>query len=697
MQLDAPVTSLRGLTSANRTALATMGIETLKDLIFYFPARYDDFTATRLIAELEPEDQATVIAVLKSVRSRRGWRRRVAITEAVVADESGEIGLLWFGQPFIAKQLVVGDRYRFAGKVAKNKYGTRIANPRYEAAAAEAPTYAAPIMPVYPLSAGISQRTMVRLVRACLPLANELAETLPQQVMDANGLMPLAEAVKAAHFPPTAARREAARRRLAFDELFKMQLAVGRTRALRGERSAAAVPFDEAATREFVASLPFPLTGDQKKAAWEAIRDTGRGVPMHRLVDGDVGSGKTAVAAIVMANAARAGFQCALMAPTEILARQHFETLSRYFSGSDIATALVTNAYKRSSRAGKTISCGSKAERAALLDAVAEGEIRVVIGTHALIEQAVGFAKLALVVIDEQHRFGVNARRALVGKSGMPGLEPHLLSMTATPIPRSLALTVFGDLDLSLIKEKPKERLPISTALVSPRERKKTESFVHREIAAGRQAFYVCPLIDESDTLGAASVKEMYRRLSQEIFPDLAIGMLHGRMGAAEKEAVMDDFLRKKIHLLVSTSVVEVGVDVPNASVMCIEGAERFGLAQLHQFRGRVGRGAHQSYCFLLPSDWTTAIKQRLSALVKHADGFALAEMDLRLRGPGDILGDTQSGLFPDLRLANFDDLGLIRAAREAAAEILDSDPQLTRHAALKIALEEKVARAHLE
>ncbi|MEK9151790.1 MAG: helicase-related protein, partial [Patescibacteria group bacterium] len=416
-----------------------------------------------------------------------------------------------------------------------------------------------------------------------------------------------------------------------------------------------------------------------------------------RLLDGDVGSGKTAVAAVAMVNAARADFQCALMAPTEILARQHFETLKRLYAGQPFTIALVTNGYKRSATGGKEISCANKAEAAILLDAVAKGQVAVVVGTHALIEDAVRFRSLALAVVDEQHRFGVDTRRRLTKKSGVDGVEPHLLSMTATPIPRSLALTVFGDLDLSLLRRKPSNRRPVKTKLVAPKGRAAAYEFIRREIAGGRQVFVVCPLIDQSDLLEVTSVKEEFDRLRKEVFPEANIAMLHGKLSSAEKEQVMKDFLERNSDILVSTSVVEVGVDVPNASVIVIEGAERFGLSQLHQFRGRVGRAEHQSHCFLFPTNFSPQVRDRLKAMTEHADGFALAEIDLKIRGPGDILGEQQSGFVPSMLAAALGDLDLVKNSRQAAADILESDPELEKHQPLRASLTAAVDEAHLE
>ncbi|HTK04789.1 MAG TPA: ATP-dependent DNA helicase RecG, partial [Candidatus Eisenbacteria bacterium] len=602
---------------------------------------------------------------------------------------------IWFNQPYLANSLKEGEEYRFAGKAVKTKFGLRLANPLYEPLGGGR-GLVRPLMPVYSLPAGVSQFVMRKLVAACKGAIEGVIDPLPQALRKTNDLVGKVEAVRGAHFPETLEQRDAARRRLAFDEVLALQLAIGRTKRLRRSKKAVPVPFDEEGTKAFVRSLPFTLTDDQRKAAWAALKDMAGDTPMHRLLDGDVGSGKTAVAAIAMVNAARAGLQSALMAPTEILARQHFETFKRFFAGQGLTIALWTNAYRRSATGGKEIDCATKKDAENLRNAIAAGEADAIIGTHALVEEKLRFSSLAFAAIDEQHRFGVRTRQLLCTKSGMPGSEPHLLSMTATPIPRSLALTAFGDLDLSILREKPKGRQDIATRVLGPRIKHEAYARIRDEVAAGRQAFVICPLIDPSDALGIESVTEAFKRLKKEEFPDATMGMLHGKLTSDEKESVMRDFAEGTTSILVSTSVVEVGVDVPNATVMCIEGAERFGLSQLHQFRGRVGRGEHRSSCFLLPSFSSPATDERLSAMTTHADGFTLAEKDLALRGPGDMLGVAQSG-HPALRMASLADLDLIAAARDAATSLLDADPELVRHKELRAYLAEEIEDAHLE
>ncbi len=695
MRLDDPVTGIRGLTAKNKAALEAMGLVTVRDLLFHFPFRHDDFSTLTSLADIEPGTEATVVARVGKMRNRRSFKRRMTITEAELDDGEGTVTAIWFNQPYLPRYLKTGETYKFAGKVSRTKYGLRLSNPLYGREGGDTRSVN-PFMPVYPLSAGISQHVLRRIVQAAMPATDRLEEHLPEDLLDEYGLMSLAQAVRSVHFPEIEEERAAAVRRLAFDELLRLQLAVGRTKKLRQSKAAPAVPFDEAAVRKFVDSLPFTLTDDQRRAAWDVIRDMEKGTPMHRLLDGDVGSGKTAVAAVAAANAAASGHQTALMAPTEILARQHYLTLTRMF-GRNVRIALWTNSYKRYRAGARDLECRGKDAVTRLARRIMRGEMAVVVGTHALVENGLGFQRLALTVIDEQHRFGVNTRRLLREKGTVEGREPHLLSMTATPIPRSLALTVYGDLELSLLREKPGDRKPVTTEVVTSRGRAKAYDFIRGQIAEGRQVFVVCPLIDRSDMLGVTSVTEEYERLKTEVFADVTVDMLHGRMSAREKEDTMERFKSGDCSVLVSTSVIEVGVDVPNATVMCIEGADRFGLAQLHQFRGRVGRDDRQSYCFLFPANYGTAVRERLKAMETTDDGFVLAEKDLDMRGPGDLLGEEQSGHFPSLRMASIADMELVRQAQEAARTILDDDPELERHEALRKFIGRSVESAHLE
>ncbi len=695
MDLMTPLAEAGGLNKRQIATLKTLGVQTLKDLILYFPSRHEDFSRVVGIGRAPLGGSVALCARIDSLKVKRGFHRRISFTEAVISDATGRVTAVWFNQPYLGKTLTVGGRYRFAGKVTRTKLGLRLINPLHEPVEA-ASAYSSPFLPVYPLAAGISQPALRRLVYRFRGLIPEVVDPLPAGLLRSCGLEPLAKALNGIHFPGTAPELAAARRRLAFDELLSIQLYVVKMRAARGRRRAPVVPFDESATRDLVASLPYKLTVDQKKAAWEILQDIQKPVPMYRLLDGDVGSGKTVVAGLAALNVARAGFQSALMAPTEILAHQHYENLRRLLGPYGLSVALWTNAYKRSSGPDGEIVGGRKRERDGIAQSIASGDTALVIGTHALIEDGLKFGCLALAVVDEQHRFGVKARQALRRKSGLARVEPHLLSMTATPIPRSLAMTVYGDLDISLIKEKPKGRKPVATKVVLPAERGRAFEAVRSEVAAGRQAFVICPLVDPSDAYGSVSVAEEIERLRQGELSGIPLAMLHGRLDAAEKEKVMADFLERRAMVLVSTSVVEVGVDVPNATVICIEGAERFGLAQLHQFRGRVGRGEVDSRCFLLPSSAAPEALERLRAVAEAADGFALAEKDLAMRGPGDLLGTAQSGV-PPLRLASLLDSGLIKLARQTAETLLADDPELRSRPELRQLMPIPEEQVHLE
>ena len=697
LSLDTKVATLSPVLRRRASALAEIGLVKVRDALFHFPSRHEDYRTGVALADIEAGANVSVIAQVVKAKSRPRFGKRMSLTEATLTDGSSEIVAVWFNQPYRAKTLTPGREFRFTGKASRSRFGMQLQNPQVEPAAATPRSLNEnDLLPVYPTSVGVSQQVLRLLMRHALPAITEVEDPLPEDIRARFKLLPLRDAIRLVHFPTNNKEAIAARQRLGFDELLRVQLSLGRMRHLREARHAPVIAFDEQATRAFVASLPFTLTDDQRRATWAVLKDMASGHQMHRLLDGDVGSGKTIVAAVAAMNVTRSGFQSAIMAPTEILACQHFATLSRLFSRESCTVALWTNAYKRSSLHGKEIICEGKKEIVRLGQEIVDGKVSIIIGTHALVEDTMRFASLAFVVVDEQHRFGVKMRSQLCGKSGMLGVEPHLLSMTATPIPRSLALAVFGDLDLSVLKEKPKGRQDVETRLVFRKERSVAYVTVREEIAAGRQAFVVCPLIDPSDILGAASVTEEFELLRKNELKGIKVGMLHGKMSSAEKEKAMADFLARKTKVLVSTSVVEVGVDVPNATVMCIEGAERFGLSQLHQFRGRIGRGEHRSYCFLLPGSFSPTVKDRLMAVVHHNDGFTLAERDLAMRGPGDVLGTAQSG-FPEFRLASFADLRLIADAKDAAEAILEDDPELERHDALRRELKVYAERAHLE
>lgn len=680
LNLSSPITDLHRVGKATASLLKKLGLDTVQDLLFYLPFRYDDFTRSFPIDNLEIGQTASIRGTIELISNKKSPRRRMYITEALIADGTGTIKAIWFNQPFLTRTYNVGDRVSLAGRVSESYGQTAMVSPVIEKMYSEEAIHTAGLVPNYHLTASLAQKQIRFLIKEVLSLADKIPDWLPDDIREHLGLLPLPAALKQIHFPENAEEISAARRRLAFAELFLRQLKAQIIKRELQSRRAPVMPFLEKETKAFVSSLPFRLTDSQRKAAWEILLDLAKPSPMSRLLAGDVGSGKTVVVAFALLGAALNKKQAVLMVPTEILARQHFETISRLLTDYHLNISLLTGATKAAGR------------RAAQ-------EADIIIGTHALIQDQISFPRLALAVVDEQHRFGVAQRHKILDFNPSDGLVPHFLSLTATPIPRSLALAVYGDLDLSLLKQKPTGRQPIITKIVTEANRPTAYDFIRREIRSGRQAFVICPLIEASDKLGVRSVKEEHARLDKDIFPELKVGLLHGRLKAAEKEKVMADFLANKIQVLVSTSVIEVGVDVPNATMMLIEGAERFGLAQLHQFRGRVGRSSHQSYCFLFPSreepDNPKTIA-RLEAMTKHNDGLELAKVDLRQRGAGELYGTGQSG-FPELQIASLFDFALIKAAQGEAAEIVHNDPELKKFPRLKAKLGEWESSIHLE
>ncbi len=692
--LDDQISTIHGVGQTIGRRLNDLGISTIRDLLFYFPWRYDNFGASVPMAGLQVGQTINVSGQVELIQSKKSHRRRMNITEALVSDDSGSIRVIWFNQPFIGKSLHAGDQISLAGRVQEDMAGLVLSSPMYEKISAGRTLHTQGLVPNYHLTAGITHKQLRYLLSQVLPLAKEVPDFVPPEIIKTYQLWPLDRAIGKIHFPESQAEIDQAKRRLSFNELFLLQLNAQLVSRNLAAAVAQPIQFDEALTKSFVQSLPFTLTDDQKKAVWVALGDLAKDKPMTRMLEGDVGSGKTMVAAILAINVAVNNYQTALMAPTAILARQHFLGLSKILAPLKISTALLIS--------GQTLHCHPgvcrdpvKISRPKLLAKIKDGEIALVLGTHALISEDVEFKNLVLAIVDEQHRFGVRQRQALLNKAGN-GLTPHLLSMTATPIPRSLALALYGDLHISIIKQKPASRLKIITEIVSDNERARVYAFVRAQIAAGRQAFVVCPLIDESDQLGIKSVKAEYERLKQFIFGDLSIGLLHGKLKAKDKDQVMQDFLDRKYQILLATAVIEVGVDVPNATVMLIENAERFGLAQLHQYRGRVGRDIHQSYCFLLTDASAGPSRQRLQAMLEFDDGFALAKADLQFRGPGEVYGVAQKG-FPELKLANLFDLALMKQAKDAAAGLLGRDATLNLWPVLAQEASRLAQEAHLE
>ena len=681
-RLDDPVGVLGRMRGTTQAKLATLNITTVHDLLWHFPSRHVDFRNVKPIAELMVGETATVVGEI--ISSRVAFiGRRMRSTEATIADESGRIRCLWFNQPYLAKSLPEGARVGVAGKVGAYRRRPQFDSPEWERLDDSEATHVGRFVPIYPLTQGLPGRTMRRLAREAvdryLPL---LPESLPPAVMEETGYPPEADAIRDLHFPESMGVREVARERLAFQELLAIQLAVvQRKRRDRALADAPVIRMSGEFLQQFVDALPFQLTNAQMRAITELRQDLARPEPMARLLQGDVGSGKTVVAAVTMLAAVAAGHQAVLMAPTEILAEQHFQTFGRIFGGGEEGSVFhnytVAPALGRPVRMAILTGSTPARRKREILQAIHDGQLDVVVGTHALIEEAVSFEKLGLAVVDEQHRFGVLQRDALRNRRAGGG-SPHLLVMTATPIPRTLALTIYGDLDVARLDELPPGRERPETHFAGPDERADVYDRVRAEIAAGRQVFFICPLVEESESVEAKSAVQEFERLRTAVFPELAerMRLLHGRMSASEKETAMTDFRDRRADVLVSTAVIEVGIDVPNATVMVIEGADRFGLSQLHQFRGRVGRGEHASYCYLLAGSDGDAARERLQLMESTADGFELAEADLRMRGPGEYFGTRQSGL-PDLRVAKLTDQALLMQARNWAERLLDVDPNL--------------------
>jgi len=676
--LNSPVESLIKLQKPQLAALKKLGILNVQDALLHFPYRYLDFSKTSTLKELKTGENVSVKVKIKSIASRFSFRSRLSLAEALVSDETGTVKVVWFNQAYLAKSLKKDDEIFLAGSPEAYKNILQFTNPIYEKVS-DFPVHTARLVPVYHLKTGIYPKTFRNIIKACLPYTEELADSLPKSILTANNLLEIKKTILFSHFPKQLEESLAAEKRLAFEEIFISQLVAQKTKLALGKKAAHPIAFDQNLAKQFLARLPFELTPGQKKAAWDILQDIEKKQPMNRLLEGDVGSGKTLVAFMAADQAAEQGLQTAFLAPTEILAKQHFETALKYLGGAGCKykICLLTNTYA-------TVA-GEEIKKDKMRRLIAEGMPGIFFGTHALIQKSVKFNKLALVVIDEQHRWGVEQRSWLVHSQKK---APHLLSLSATPIPRTLKLALFGELDISQIKQKPKDRKPIITKLIDDAKRSEAYSFISKQIKLGRQAFVITPLIEESDTLGVKAVKAELIAI-QNTFPGLKIGLLHGRMKGQDKEAAMADFLANKTQILVATSVVEVGVDVPNASVMVIEGAERFGLSQLHQFRGRVGRAEHQSYCFLFITHEILAVIERLGSFCKTSDGFELAELDLKTRGFGEIYGQTQSGW--NYKYFNPDYIALIEPARQAARTLLHEDLKLDSHLLLKEKIKDKI------
>ncbi len=688
---DDPVAFIHGLNAYDRRVLKALEVQTVGDLLQIFPRRYDDYSRLSPILGLPLNEPLTIKATVKEISQVKTFRKRFVIIRALLSDDTGSVGATWFNQPWLLKQLKPGDEIYVSGAVTQRpRFGRGFTSPLWEPVTDET-VAAGNIAPVYPLTGSVTQKAVRKLIKETLAETELPEEWIPGEYVTRFGLPDLPAAFRFIHSPTSPSEAEQGRRRMAFGELLVYQLALRLARVEADSAGAPPVDFDEPFAKKFSGSLPFELTVDQKKAVWAAVKDMEAKRPMRRLLQGDVGSGKTAVAAMLAALVYRSGYSTALMAPTDLLAKQHAATMRRMLGQHRMPVMLQTS----SSRILYEGNGETKFTPSEACERLAQGRI-IAVGTHALIEKGASPPDLALVVIDEQHRFGVEQREVLTVSSRPDGLVPHLLSMSATPIPRSLALTMLGDLDVSIIKTKPVGRLPVRTKIYLGQEgREQAYELIRREVTAGHRAFVVCPLIDPSDVSGAKSVEEESRRLSSGPLQGLHIGMVHGKLPAKDKDEEMAKFVRGETDVLVATTVVEVGVDVPEATAMLIEGSERFGLAQLHQLRGRVGRSTFQSYCLLLTTE-DQGVAERLRVLERTDDGFEVAEADLKLRGSGNILGLQQSGQ-PIFRTARFDDLELMAAARETSSELVSADPGLEKYPGLKKAVEDVRETSHRE
>lgn len=719
---DALLQHFPRLKADQKSALTRLGIRTIRDLLYHFPARYEASGPSGTVASVTAGTEVTLFGTIRKPETRKAWKSRRPMAEAWLEDSSGRIKLMWFSQPYMAKMVADGMVVKASGRIAGTGTKLYLANPEIDkspvrpdevheslfkteqaTAIIDDTLYA-----IYPESRGVSSLWFLHAMKKVFEarVHESIVDPLPKEILDKYSLPTLATALVWVHAPKSERDATTAKKRFAFEEIFTLQLALARERAQAIQEKSLPVHVDRKALADFVATFPFPATEAQQRSIDTIVNDFEKAHPMRRLLEGDVGSGKTAVAAAtsyMVATSKPPGrksgtLQVAYMCPTEILAKQHFSTFVSYFKDHPIPIGLITGSECRKFPSKVAYEESAKVSRAQFAKWVANGEIPIVIGTHALVYKSLEFQNLAYAIIDEQHRFGKAHRQKLTKKHS---ISPHLLSMTATPIPRTLALTIYGDLDLSVLDQMPAGRKPIITEVLGPEKRQEGYARVKEEMAKGRQVYVICPRIDEPDptkelAVQAKSVKAEAERLKKEVFPNASIGILHSKMTPTEKECVMKEFSDGKIDILVATSVVEVGVNVPNATVILIEGAERFGLAQLHQLRGRVIRSNHQAYCFALPESYGPATKERLKALTTAKDGFELAEYDLALRGAGELAGNRQWGV-SDIAMEAIKNLRLVEAARTEAANIIEKDPELKSLPALAPVVKEKMEKLYIE
>lgn len=658
------LTSIKGIGPSTAKSFALIGINSITELLGYYPRKYSDYSDITPIKSIKPG----VVTIKAKIAQANGRyvRRGMHITEAIASDDTGSMRLVWFNQPYRADAIKSGEEYFITGKLELKMQRFQIMNPATELVSSM-PVHTARIVPIYRESRGVTARIIRKAMAEALKLANKQPEVVPDWLRQKHKLLNYEEAIKEIHFPTSLRSLDQARRTFGFIEIFELMLASSILKAENSNEKAPKIKFDEKLAKKFVSSLSYKLTDAQRAAAWQALKDLEKSHPANRLIEGDVGSGKTVVAALTAVMAMNSGHQVALLAPTELLARQHAQSVAELLMpvGMDSKLGLLVGSLKQK-------------QKAELHQRIQTGDVQFVIGTHALLQDSVAIHNLGLILVDEQHRFGVEQRQKLLRHNK---LVPHIISLTATPIPRSLALTLYGELDISLLDAMPPGRKKIITRIISPNSRDKMEQHIEAEIIAGRQVYVVCPVISEGK-LDTTSVESTFERLSKKIFKNFSVELLHGKLKTDEKQLIMQRFYDKRVNILVSTTVIEVGVNVPNASIMVIEGADRFGLAQLHQLRGRVGRSSQQSYCYVVPSD-SKAPSKRLRAFEQSNDGFRLAELDLEIRGPGAIYGTLQHGEL-DLRFANLTDTKLLAEARSAVKEFrtqdnIDKYPELAR------------------
>ena len=719
--LEQPLYEIKGIGPKFLTKLEHFKIKTVRDLLRHFPFRYEDFSEVLKIIDLQVGQEVTVQGVIEDIKPRKSWKRGMFIIEAKISDETVSIKAIWFNQRFLLAVLKKGRLVSLSGKVVAAKNGSLcLSHPTHEfinqaiiESEQKETKHTARLVPIYPETRGFTSKAFRYLIKPILDELEPVEESLPKEILDKYKILGIDEALYKIHFPDDIKETRLARERFAFEDLFYLQIMNLKEKLRLAMEKAHAFKIDLDYIKKLLEKIPFELTVSQKKSLWEILKDLEKPRPMNRLLQGDVGSGKTIVAVIAALAVAKPfdgtqGKQAAFMAPTEILTNQHYQTFKFFFSDFNNGIGLITSS-------GAKVFYGDGLEtdvkKPELIKKIQTGEIKIIFGTHSLIQKSIKFGDLGFVVIDEQHRFGVRQRARLV--SGNGGEMPHFLSMSATPIPRTLSLTVFGDLDLSIIDELPKGRKEIITKIVSTENRDKAYAFIRGQVKKGRQVFVICPRIELTiDDMQPATkenknnlwgmwddvknVKDEYEKLSKKVFPDLKVGMLHGKMKAKEKEQIMKDFKDGKTDILVSTSVIEVGVDIPNATIMIIESSERFGLAQLYQFRGRVGRGEHQSFCFLFTELKSQNVLKRLRSSINAKSGFELAEKDLEFRGPGEFLGQLQTGI-PDLAMRSLQNPEIVKEAREAAVLIIQKDPNLKNYPQLLKKLKDFQQQIHME